>query len=321
MSQSVTELRRFWLDGLNEVVGNPDPPDLRAWIGREEFQVYASEGDPFHLNFSDSLDVRRAIAGEVQRFSLAALETKSSIQRTAILPKSTAWAIVQWYYAAFYAAHAILRMCGTSLVQLENGHAKDICRVAGNYGYVMTATAGFHKAEVLSASKQVRFERMTGGKGGSHQYLWKMFDQWLKACEQDLLLSPGASTAIQDLAQDLAHIRGVLSREGHSHAGWLSHVRNRVNYRHEYSAWFPYRNFRPSQLSIYDLNSQGGGASTSAGISRLLRSEPIPAFVGCCQAITSICEELCQEMAKRCPQGQSFQHLGSVHLENILGQR
>src|SRR5437764_12018166 len=104
----VDGLRPLWLSGLSEVGGNPISR-LTEWIDQGQYYFDApitSSNCTFVLTpGSDLLDT---FASEMSRFASAAVETSIGIARSD-MRKSTAWLFVQAYYAAFYAAHAILR--------------------------------------------------------------------------------------------------------------------------------------------------------------------------------------------------------------------
>ena len=50
------------------------------------------------------------------------------------LPKSTGWILIRAYYAAFFAAHSLLRMFGISCIQLDAQQITAISRVAHALG-------------------------------------------------------------------------------------------------------------------------------------------------------------------------------------------
>jgi len=49
------------------------------------------------------------------------------------LPKSTAWILIRAYYAAFFAAHSILRMFGNLCIQLESPETFALDHVAQSF--------------------------------------------------------------------------------------------------------------------------------------------------------------------------------------------
>lgn len=106
--------RPFWLPGLNEVSGN-HIKGIGGWICDEEYQIYSPPGaTKFALNVSYSAPLLQAYAAEINRISVAAFETMSELSRPLRFPKSTGWLIIKTYYAAFFSAHALIRMLAKS---------------------------------------------------------------------------------------------------------------------------------------------------------------------------------------------------------------
>ena len=295
-------LRRFWAPGVNEVTGNPSALGIRNWISNKGFQVYAPLSYPFRLHYADKVALSASFAGEAMRMSLAAMESLASIRAVPELPKSKAWALVQWYYGAFYAAHALLRMTGRSLLHLETGHAKAIDEVASHYGQSGSARSGFHLVVLDASTDTVEFACMNGAHGGSHEFMWRAFDQWLKTCSDELLRTPGGSSEIQAAAMELDELRSILGSD-HADAGcWLSSVRNRVNYRHELASWFPYAGHDTRDLAVFSSSvpSKAPPALKASPVGR-----PIQRFLDGCRFIVGLCWHMSVEMDSRCPTGRS----------------
>lgn len=310
-------LRRFWLPRLNEISGKPSLPDVRAWIGRQKFQAYSPIKYPFQLTYSDQDLICQAIAGETVRMSTAALESIVSIQPVANLPRSKAWAAIQWYYAAFYSAHALLRMFGQSLVQLDAGQARDINQVASLFGQAGSASAGFHLIEIISVSKTVVFSKMDGS-GGSHEFMWRSFERWLDIKSKELLKTSGSIIEIQDVVTRLDDLRAILNTPPAPVGSWLSHVRNLVNYKHDLATWHPYLGHNDRDLCLFSYAVPPPSKADSIRLSPPMR--PLERFLAACRFIVALCLETSAEMSLRCPTNDSFHNKGVLHLEKLLQQ-
>src|SRR4051794_24933660 len=116
----VDELRSLWLPGIHAVNGRPQK-SLIGLLANMQYQIYApTTPTTAALHFANwSLPVE-AYAGDSARVSTAAFETIEGIRPSAPLPKSAGWLLVRGYYAAFFAAHAIGRMLGTSILRIDN---------------------------------------------------------------------------------------------------------------------------------------------------------------------------------------------------------
>jgi hypothetical protein len=301
------------------VTGRPNTVDLRHWIGLRSFQVYQPLLYTFRLNYAESAPLYEAIAAETIRMSLAAAESVTSIRPVVQLPKSKAWAVVQWYYAAFYAAHAIMRMSGHALIQLETGHASDISAVAGLFGMPSQVTAGFHSLSVDATLRHVEFSKMTG-EGGSHEFLWSVFERWLADSSAALLSTPGAARDLQDVANRLDDLRSILNSPQAKRGAWLSYVRNRVNYRHEFSTWFPYDGHDDADLCVFSSADLLCENTDTLTLPRRGTVRPIVLFLAATQFLVTLCHDLAVEMQLRAPRRDSFHNFGMLHLRRLVDQ-
>ena len=313
MSQLVDHLRMFWTPGINEVRAGRLTRDMRQWISARQFQVYAPVGNMATLSIGGRTEVVEALACEQSRFASAALESAASVWRNPSLPKSKGWAAIQWYYAAFFAAHSLLRSYGCSLTQLEQGHVNDIGTVARLYGMQSSAQKGFHHLRLDAIRNEVGLTRLTG-TGGTHEILWKTFAETLQAQSMALLSLPGSSAEIQESAAALSALRDVLSTPPSVHGAWLSYVRNTVNYRHEAGAWFPYQGHSSGDSVLTEDGLVGLTETVQNLIPPAAGAPSLVAFHGACRFTVALCIGAAFEMEGRCPVGRSFQSNGVLHL-------
>jgi hypothetical protein len=319
MRVTADAVRRFWIPGLLEIVGNPQPVDLRSWLASGQFQIYSAPGNPFVLSFAESEPVISSFAGEISRFSKGAAESTAAIATVSALPKSTAWALIQWYYSAFYAAHAILRMCGQSLLQLDNGHANRVNQIAQLYGFAGNISAGFHMASVDTAAKTVIFKKLLLAGGGSHEVLWQHFGGWLETSSNSLLLDGTNSQATKLAATKLDALAKILSTAPAQKHCWLSYVRNQVSYKHGFAAWFPYKNQTVTDSCVYD--DFGRVPKDADGIDLIhLADSPIASFNAACRFIVALCFDISSELVERSPRRASFQKHGMMALKLLIDQ-
>lgn len=314
MGVAADALRRFWTPGLLDVLGTPDPSDIRSWVSKGQYQVYASLPNGFPLSFADPKVPLNAFAGEISRFSRASAESAVSISSVAALPKSTAWALVQWYYAAFYAAHALLRMCGTSLLQLDAGHASRVSQIAFLFGQSIGVTSGFHSAVIDVNTFTVTFDKILTTGGGSHEALWQRFGAWVDYCSTQLLSSGSQTQAEKATATRLGELSKILSTQPAQKYCWLSYVRNQVAYKHEFSAWFPYKSFDEQSLCVYDLCNRVPDSADSIQLPPIQKA-PVAQFNAACRFIVALCFDLSAELVVRSHKGASFQKTGMIALQ------
>jgi len=322
-------LRRVWLPRLHEVVGNPRLTDgIRHWINESSFQVYvAPTTSGFILNYSDEMLVCDAFASETARFSRAAAETSSTITDVSRLPSSRAWQLIQWYYAAFYAAHALLRMCGIGLTYLEKGHASTIEEVSQLYGHpAALVTSGFYIVTQAPLNptygRGLKFDKIVHSKG-SHDELWTLFVNFLDARAGDVLSNQRLpQREAQQISNEISALARLLRRAPHLNGTWLSSIRNDVTYRHTRSAWHPWRpvNGLPSLREKYPEDMSDVSAQIALAVGG---ASDLQRFRYACYSIVALCRVSCREMITRCPLGRrkSFQAGALAALDQLVAQR
>jgi hypothetical protein len=312
----------FLLPGLNNVTGR-QIKEISGWICDEEFQVYSPVGqDAFTLFVDHKGPLLNGYAAEITRISSAAFETIASIARIDPFKKSTAWLIIKTYYAAFFAAHSIMRMLGISCSPIGRAQLKSIDKIASAYGYPVqySPRGGLYKMAFDTVGKQLNGSYIKSISSGPHEAFWNLFHDRLKKLIEEILVEATLTTEEQQQASTkIEEILFNLSFGGAPRANWLSMVRNAVNYGQETSTWYPYQNRRKyfdelfSYVSEWRLDSSG--IDLASHDDRDLRR-----FQATCNFLVSMCRELNQEMAKRCSAGRSFHDLGCLAFLNLLEQ-
>ncbi|QVL53157.1 MAG: hypothetical protein KFB97_01590 [Cyanobium sp. M30B3] len=290
-----------------------DLKDIRIWISDRKYQVYKEASYPVELSFVDSNEICQAFAGEIVRMTLASLETVTSISSVSRLPRSRAWSVVQWYYAAFYSAHAILRMCGISLTQLETGHISDIRVISGLYGYQCQMQGGLHLARM--DGQRLVLENMSS-LGGSHEVLWSIFSDFLEKVGRDLLAGGGSSIDIQEFALCLDNLRLVLNQHSSRKGSWLSKIRNQVNYRHQLGVWFPYGTSSSAHEDLLRHATSRRCSAADIEIVTLRMGSTLDSFLSACRYVIALCEDSSLEMKRRATVRRPFHEYGICALRN-----
>lgn len=215
--------------------------DVKGWVANQNYLVAAGMTPAsFTLTTHDSDGLRAALANDCNRMSMAAIESICGVQADAMFPKSSAWATIRSYYAAFFAAHALLRVFGYSYSQLESEHTKKIFEMAkalNMHGENKSIESGFYSIQIDKSFSTLIFEK----KNESHKDMWRGF----LALIDKLIADIGSTAAISThkiQAQDLlmGARRGVTKNGSRFMGNWLSELRNQVNYQHLHGAWFPY---------------------------------------------------------------------------------
>ena len=310
--------RPYWLPGIHAVAGR-QPNGLAAWIAEEEFQIYVPlTRDTATVSFVDASPIVNAYAGDCGRMAAAAIESAVDVEPSTRLPRSTAWFIIRAYYSAFFAAHAVLRMFGVSLTQLEGAHAAAITDIADIFGMANGAVlaGGFYvckcdaHAKTLSVVKALTADR-------SHGAVWRALHDVLGDIADSILASSTPAAPAQQVAAKLTEVRTALSYDARvSKGSWLSEVRNRTNYRHDYGTWYPYVDRMQYYDRLYDLFAQWRDDPMKIS----LWSQPgrdLQRFAEASAFIVALCRVMSEDMAKRCPKGASFHRTSSLAIREL----
>ena len=117
---SINILRALWVQGLNAVTGNVST-GMGTWLKERQYSFsQAVHSDAFVLDVPAFQPLLNALASDINRMSSAAFETMLGIQAHPVSDKAKGWLVIQTYYASFFAAQALLRICGTSPTQIES---------------------------------------------------------------------------------------------------------------------------------------------------------------------------------------------------------
>lgn len=242
-------IRAWWVPRINEVA-EPAVLGVDAWLATNDYACLsytagqaASNGvasikESLAISVASTDTLSHAFASEIARFSCAAYESLMDAAPPPAVSKSLGWSVVRHYYAAFYSAHAIMRIAGAALTYVSSDTAKRINSVAGAYlGAKPTLKAGIHLVRIdRSNSRQVSITRVSAGSGGSHEDMWMTFLEFSREAEAEIIRTLGRSSAgPAGAVQLLEDLRKIFKD-----AGWASKLRNGVNYRQEHGVWFPW---------------------------------------------------------------------------------
>lgn len=236
-------LRLRWVTGLNKVK-TPTLVGVESWLASGAFTWLPSPAGEVLLDVSNDTDsLAEAIASEVSRFSCATYESLLDAQPGLHADRALGWALVRYYYATFYAAHALLRISGQSVTMISPQTASKLNVIGGQYfGISPGVTSGLHLIRVDPQNRsRVSIRKIGGGGGGSHEEMWRQFLDLVVELEGQLILTQGQSQDALQAVQTLTELRKQLCRRGKNNGSWLSSVRNDLNYRHEHGVWYPYK--------------------------------------------------------------------------------
>jgi hypothetical protein len=314
MSILADEFRLLWLRDIHKVEGIPTR-SLVGLLAQQDYQIYSPiNKTSAELSFSDWGTVAEAFAYDSARMSMAAIETMQSISQIRALPKSMSWVAIKSYYGAFYAAHALGRMLGLSMTQLDAAATEAVDKIAQLYGAAsgISLDHGYYKIHADYSSKRISLKKIKLGKGGIHAAFWLDFAGVLRSSGNNFLSA--GSVSAQIAVDKLIALEDVLTNRGSFPKGnWLSEVRNRVNYQHSYGTWFPYRE-RPTYFDKLLDRTDAWRKNPDEIKIWDQQDRELERFIECCALLVSLCRETCFDMARCSPNGKSFHKYTSISL-------
>jgi hypothetical protein len=304
-------IRLSWLRGINSVSDSP-ARDLRDWLveGTYSFQS-APKSKQYDIFVPDSGGLLEAYAFDANRMSCAAFESIVSIASIPTMRRSLAWLAIKSYYAAFYSAHAFIRLQGVSCTQLTNRETSQLASVAQAYGYgaAVNISSGFYSMFYDPNGKSLSFMNTGADGGGSHEILWFEFDKGLARLQAAIAASSFLFSEKTVLISKLTLVRKILCTAGCRRANWLSKVRNEITYRQSMGVWFPHRvannvdrllGIIHQYLSVDPLDNE------------LDEAETLDGFIKLCLFVVNITRVTIIDMSILHPSERSFQDTGPM---------
>ena len=215
--------------------------NIKVWLQNGDFELDSSSAGaqrPVIRNATRSFE--STLAREVDRFLCAMGESFSEVQPSQFANRSIGWALIRAYYSSYFAAHAILRMTGRCVTQIDSQLSQSVMRTLLSTGPAPAWTIG--RSHYLIRYDEVQqllvFEDKHTPQGGSHQFVWKKFGELISEL---ITSSAPLGSAYQPEILLLSRISDTLTaQQGFTDYSWLSTVRNSVNYTFSHSVWFPF---------------------------------------------------------------------------------
>ncbi|WP_156442784.1 MULTISPECIES: hypothetical protein [unclassified Sphingomonas] len=241
---------------------------------------------------------------DFERFSLAAAE---SFLRATEVPTGAlnhaGWRLLELYYSAFFAAHAITRSQGAGVASITAATARRVSEIASLYDSAAAPFEPgmwFYRVRAGDDGTYVEFRQATTGSG-VHDAFWREFCGFMQALAADAVQS-----GLPDSAQFLAGAEEIainIRTGGVGSGSWLAKIRNEINYKHAHDTWYPEprRQVATSALSEIRLKP-----SESIRLDRSKSKEPLSAFANTCGYLTALSFELSDYIAARSTKGAAF---------------
>jgi hypothetical protein len=274
------------------------------------------------LDFRDSDFISSVTASDCSRLSTSALQTISMLDNydnKSRLP----WNLIQLYYSAFYAGHALVRLLGEGCCWLESTHVTHI----GNLGAIIgkpppfKIQAGSYKCAIEDGATRLSWTKVAGGsKGGSHEAFWNVFDERIRVVAENVLTGPMVRAESQLVFYKLNSLRELALRNGS--VSWLSRTRNDLQYRLTHDVWYP-SSIQKHRLSSLDrLASQWQNDPMTIDLDTASNLETIGEFSTACAFIISLCRTMLIRIHERnSGKSKSFISFGPIAFLNSSKMR
>jgi hypothetical protein len=310
MAQISTVLQPFWIRNLNAVGGRQDRT-VKMWIadGALTFDHMSNSG-AWIFNAPDVGSLLNCFACDVNRMTVASFESIGGIPSSNELPRSTAWSLIRLYYAAFFAAHSLMRVYGIAVLQLERQQVTTLNTAMRQVGHQTLVSEGLM---TMTIDQQSRTFELTSKTAGSHVDTWAVFAAKVKEISVGAsALGLGSVAQRQDAIDVLDQIIAILGTPPAQKASnWLSYMRNQLNYQHTHGAWYPHERasrFRAELSVAIDTWKSSPTVSLSRSSHTLVR------FGVCCAAIVAWARETSLRISSRHPQDDSFLKYGAIRV-------
>jgi uncharacterized protein (UPF0332 family) len=291
--------------------------DIKAWVANQHYLLDDDlDSRTFALRVTDITYLIAAFANDCNRMAMATIESTVGLQIDPKMEKSGAWGIIRAYYAAFFAAHSIVRMFGISCSQLEQAHTNKIYEIAtllGRTNNLNKLEKGFYSIRMSTDSTNIYFEKFND----SHRDTWAIFLSLLDILKINSEHIETLSKYKIEAIDILTKIKQGITRSHCSHKGnWLSKVRNSVNYQHSHGVWFPYERKVVAPLYLDKMAKEW--LKSSEILKSTLRNGEIEIFFEVVLMILSLFRELLLGCTEKVNQRKSVFTNGCLKLFKTL---
>lgn len=192
------------------------------------------------------------------RFAIAAFESARAVPPHGSDARNYAWQFITYYYAGYFAANSLMRICGYACTYFSISECSEINEQALMYGIGGTneqtkIAPGVFYAHTINTGIPTLDISAVNTKGGVHIQFWVGFLKFLEVLNGSIKISALPSSDRTAAAAELNDLIAGLKHSGVQTGAWLSEVRNAINYRLEYGAWFPYEDNSLASLDLERL--------------------------------------------------------------------
>lgn len=272
-------------------------------LGRTGYDLAVNADGSLILDFRDDKLLTYALCCDCSRFASASFQSLGAFSSEKCDRLSFPWDLIKLYYAAFYAAHSIMRLAGQSCSYLNETHTKRLNEfLAASGAPSSNVSAGLYHGRLIANSTQIHLSKIGGRFGGSHEEFWKVFAGFLRELSTATLQGPMAAADAQQVFAKLDEAVGLLRHKGASY-GRLSTIRNELQYRHGYEGWQPSTMRKAHYRELIHLALQWKFDPMSVRLTSG-RLGDLGEFTSACAFIVGFCRSAAERVAERSSAGR-----------------
>ncbi|SOB79042.1 hypothetical protein SAMN06297144_0344 [Sphingomonas guangdongensis] len=208
-----------------------------TWLGSGLYQISVN-GSAVSLANINPDTLAKEISADILRLANAARETCAGVQ-AATTEQMAGWSAIHLYYAAFYYASAILRLCGRFPSYIRTSEFQEIRKYLNLAGLAspFKLSTGQFQINISPNLTTVQINKPSS-KDGVHEYVWAELTRFLADALSGLETS-SFTAADQGNAKEQLTRAGSAVQYISTGSEYLSVGRNNIQYRHEMGAWAP----------------------------------------------------------------------------------
>lgn len=309
-------LRLAWLKGIQAITGHRDMSNDRFFNKKIITVSSVGEDGKFSLYVNNPQDTLRYYSHEADRFASASFESLKFEPQVENNHRSTAWILIQSYYAAFFAAHSLMRVSGWSCTRLTGNNIGVVNKeISIFYPGACLPKGGMYLLRSSSNAVEITCEKLdAANSGGSHEALWSILRKFFNEMTTRILVQGEADDPnIQQIIQVLDDFMSFLDKKGGE--AWLTKVRNNLNYSHQYGAWFPYKGSTCDALRI--RTSLKNSSLEPRLIVPSLKSDELIQFAEACFFLVALCRASIKDLAYRSSAKSPFRQSSAKILSQL----
>jgi len=277
---------------------------LKSWLLDGAYVPSLNADGSVQLTNITPNEILPYINHDFERFALSSAESLliASVESTNYGLSS--WPLLKLYYAAFFAAHAVMRSQGSGVTKVDKAHLKkinDFLAILGNPPSSMTpGTYVFDIDFSQPGSVVLNFTPHSSGSG-VHEAFWKSFCEFLGRQSNAALTSNAAGAQI--FLAGTEEIKAAIGGSYRENSSWISAMRNQINYQHLHSVWFPQRKSDKTAKAIAALKVR---PSNQAVLGTPAKKDPVKAFIEVANYLACLNIDLSEYVAARSTMGSAF---------------